>query len=115
MQEKRVHVSDEELKYKKRSSAKGRPRSKHKHTYETVLLTYNHTYGSDKSRVVSITIPTKVCIVCGRVDRVNNDESYYVYNPVEDVPFISHRKDLSDKALNLPKWHTDDGKVAMRY
>jgi hypothetical protein len=31
-------IEDEVGKYRKRSKAKGQPRSKHKHIYETVLL-----------------------------------------------------------------------------
>ena len=115
MQGKREPVLDEEPTHKKKSAHKGRPRSKHKHTYETVLLTYNYSHGSDESRKISITIPTKVCIICGRVDKVNSDESYYIKEPDVSLPIIAYKKELSKKALALPKWYTNDGKIAMRY
>lgn len=42
---------NEEPKYRKRSTAKGQPRSKHKHIYEVVLLTTKHEFNMGEQRV----------------------------------------------------------------
>ena len=111
MQEKRTPLLDEEPKYKKKSSAKGQPRSKHKHIYETVLLIKDyHTTDikTGKPKTNQTTYPTKVCTICGRIGEVDNDPSYYVKKAIIDLPFITHKKELSEKALNLPKWYAKD-------
>lgn len=104
-------LADEESKYKKKSKSKGQPRSKHKHIYETVLLTRNyHTtdYKTGKPKVTQTILPTKVCTICGRIDQTDNDQSFYIKNPVPNLPFLTFENTLSDKALNLPKWYAED-------
>lgn len=111
MNEKRTPLLDEEPKYKKKSTAKGQPRSKHKHIYETVLLTKDyHTtnYKTGKPETTQTTLPTKVCIICGRIDEVDRDQSLYIKKAVLGLPFIADEKVLSEKALNLPKWYAKD-------
>ena len=111
MHEKREPLLDEELKHKKKSTAKGQPRSKHKHVYETVLLTkYYHTtdFKTGKPKTTQSILPTKVCTICGRIDDVDKDQSFYINKPIVDLPFYAFEKVLSDKAFNLPKWYAKD-------
>lgn len=100
---------DEEVgKYKKRSTAKGQPRAKHKHEYVTVLLHEQYEWPDVKTGREPIKhdhiAPTKVCQICGRVEYVDTDESYYVKNRIMNIPHLAFSKDLSEKALALPKW-----------
>ena len=109
MNEKRIPLTEEEPKYKKKSKGNGLPRSKHKHTYETVLLYsyYHHTdlkTGADK--ITESKMPTKVCTICGRVDAV--DFSYYNLVPIDNHPFNCKERVLKEEALNLPKWYVKD-------
>lgn len=111
MNEKRMPLMNEEPKHRKKSKGNGLPRSKHKHIYETVLLYryYHHTdlaTGGDK--MSESFAPTKVCTICGRVDYVDNDPSYYTYEPIKNLPFLCKEKILTEKALNLPKWYLED-------
>ena len=111
MNEKRMPLINEEPKHRKKSKGNGLPRSKHKHLYETVLLYryYHHTdlaTGGDKLSVSFA--PTRVCTICGRVEHVDNDPSYYTYEPIKNLPFICKEKILTEKALNLPKWYLED-------
>lgn len=96
--------------YKKKSKKKGQPRADHKHTYETVLLT-KYYHGTDfktgKPYVSEQSLPTKVCTVCGRIDDVDWDESYYDKKEVPFVPFVAYSRKLTEKALSLQKWHAD--------
>ena len=110
MNEKRVPLTDEEPKHKKKSIAKGQPRSKHKHIYETVLLTkdYHTTDNTGKPKIVQNTYPTKVCTICGRIDSVDHDQSFYIKKTVPNLPFLAFESVLSEKALNLPKWYAGD-------
>ena len=111
MQEKRTPLVNDYPKYKKKSTSKGLPRSKHKHVYETVLLTRDyHTtdYKTGKPHINQTTTPTKVCTVCGRIDEIDKDPSFYDEKTVLDISFIAYDKVLSEKALNLPKWHAKD-------
>lgn len=111
MNNKYIPSYDEETKYKKKSTAKGLPRSKHKHIYETVLLKryYHHTdVKTGRPKVTCSELPTKVCTICGRVDHVDNDPSYYVHNQIQDLPWRIYSKDLSKKALSLSKWYVKD-------
>lgn len=111
MDEKREPLVDDEPKYKKKSAGKGQPRSKHKHIYETVLLTKDyHTtdYKTGKPIITKSILPTKVCVICGRIDKVDDDPSYYIKTPVTNIPFLASVKELSEEALNLPKWYAED-------
>lgn len=119
MYEKRTPLLDDEPKYKKKSTAKGQPRSKHKHVYETVLLTrYHHITDikTGKPKVYEDSFPTKVCTICGRIDGVDWDASYYVKKGVPGVPFAAYSTELTEKALSLPKWYVEDffDKFAMK-
>lgn len=105
MHEKREPLTGETPKHKKKSKSQGQPRSKHKHVYETVLLTKYYQGITETTKTV---LPTKVCTICGRVDYVDNDESFYIRKPVTYLPFNVHETVLSEKALSLPKWYTKD-------
>ena len=110
MNDKRIPLTIEEPKHKKKSTAKGQPRADHKHIYETVLLYHYHHYkdlknGDDK--VSMHTHPTKVCTICGRVGHTDIDPSYYIKKE-SNLRWLSHITELSDKALALPKWHIND-------
>ena len=111
-------INDEIPAYKKKSKKKGQPRADHKHEYETVLLTTRYQltdFKTGKLREHENRFPTKVCTICGRIDYVDRDPSYYVKNQVTGIPFLVYEKDLSEKALNLPKWHADSfGKFATK-
>jgi hypothetical protein len=111
MHEKRIPLTDEEAKYKKKSTAKGQPRSNHKHIYETVLLTKDyHTtdYKTGKPKTNQTILPTKVCVICGRIDIVDNDQSFYIKKHISDLPCCAYETVLSEKALNLPRWYAKD-------
>lgn len=99
-------IDDDAPAYKKKSKKKGQPRSNHKHIYETVLLTryWHFNFGISENRN-----PTKVCTICGRIDKVDTDESLYEKHPDPNAkPWMIWGRELSEKALNLPKWHVDD-------
>lgn len=90
MQEKRSPLLDDETKYKKKSTAKGQSRSKHKHIYETVLLTKDYHSTDIKTgqpKTTQNTYPTKVCVICGRIDRCVDDPSFYIEKPLSNLPF----------------------------
>ena len=58
---------DDIPKYRKKSSAKGQPRSKHKHCYEPVLLKRRYTYTDStngKLKTIFMERPTMVCPIC---------------------------------------------------
>ena len=101
-------VENEIPAHKKKSKKKGQPRADHKHTYETVLLTRYYRFNFGEPRVSENKQPTKVCTICGRIDYVDYDESLYA---AHTDPNAKHCmvwvKDLSEKALGLPKWHAD--------
>lgn len=96
---------EDEPKYKKKSTAKGQPRSKHKHIYETVLLTTKHEFNFGEQRISYSSMPTKVCTICGRIDDVVWDKDYYTETKVDNITFVAYSKELSEKASSLPKWH----------
>ena len=100
-------IDDEIPAYRKKSKKKGQPRADHKHMYETVLLTCYYHFNLGEPRTSESKRPTKVCTICGRIDYVDDDPSYYVKNKVSNVPFLVYEKDLSEKALSLPKWQVD--------
>lgn len=99
-------INDEIPAYRKKSKKKGSPRANHKHTYETVLLTRYYHCNFGEPRVLESKQPTKVCTICGRIDHIDNDESLYEIHSDNKTKWALV-KDLSEKALNLPKWHVD--------
>jgi hypothetical protein len=111
MNEKRLPLTNEEPAHKKKSTSKGLPRSKHKHQYETVLLSYYSRFdllNNGTGEIREERIPTQVCTICGRIGYTDNDPSYYTLTPIEHLPFNIQERVLSEKALALPKWYTDD-------
>ena len=97
---------DEVGKYRKKSKAKGQPRSKHKHIYETVLLITPYQVPdihTGKQIEKEHRYPTKVCTICGRIDTIDYDEKWYNNEEHRDLRkyFI---KDLSEDTLKLPVW-----------
>ena len=101
---------DEIPKYRKKSKGNGLPRAKHKHEYITVRLVRKYEVpdvSTGKMRPHESILPTKVCQICGRIDYVDRDASYYVKEPVKGLPYLIFDKRLSDKALELPIWIAD--------
>lgn len=106
-----VFLTDEVPKYKKKSSARGQPRSKHKHCYEAVLLKRSYTYtdpATGNTKKIFTERPAMVCPVCGRVGRGITDPSFYKKSEVQSVPYRITSSELSEKALKLPKWYLED-------
>lgn len=104
----KINLIDDEIPiHKKKSKNKGQPRSKHKHIYETVLLTRYYHFNLGEPRTSECKQPTKVCTICGRIDYVDYDESLYDVHPDTNIKW-AFVKDLSEKALGLPKWYVDD-------
>ena len=104
---------DEVGKYKKRSTAKGLPRSKHKHKYETVLLKTPYTLPDIKTGKTKIHIknmPTRVCTICGRVEYVDRSPCFYQKTELAHLPFPVYSHDLSEAAWALPKWQVVDSR-----
>ena len=99
-------INDEIPTYRKKSKKKGRPRADHKHAYETVLLTRYYHFNLGEPRTSESKQPTKVCTICGRIDYVDHDESLYETRPDNKIKW-AWAKELSDKALGLPKWCVD--------
>lgn len=106
MNERHIPLTNETPKHKKKSKAKGLPRADHKHTYETVLLYINCKFFNGTP--TQIVLPTKVCSICGRIGSTDTDPSYYILTKNSDLPYRTYTKDLSEKALSLPKWHAND-------
>lgn len=101
-------INDEIPAYRKKSKKKGQPRADHKHTYETVLLTRYYHSNLGEPRTSAQVYPTKVCTICGRIDEIDKDESLYEMHPNPNVKrWMVWRKDLSEKALGLPKWRAE--------
>lgn len=99
----------EESRYKKKSGNKGLPRSRHKHTYKTVLV--HHKYSLTKAHdphpwKVDYYSATKVCTVCGRIG--TNDQAFYTnefgYNNLGR--YLESK--LTMEAYNLELWVADD-------
>lgn len=111
MNDKTNLIDDDIPAHKKKSKNKGLPRSKHKHIYETVLLIRDYHITdckTGKPKVTQCMQPTKVCIICGRIDEVDKDESLWEKHPDPNVKsWMIWRRELSEKALALPKWHCD--------
>lgn len=106
MNDKTNLIDDEIPAYKKKSKKKGQPRSDHKHVYETVLLTRYYHFNLGEPRTSESKQPTKVCTICGRIDDVDYDASLYDVHPDTKIKW-AFVKDLSEKALSLPKWYVD--------
>jgi hypothetical protein len=108
---------DEPIKHKKKSKAKGLPRSDHKHEYETVLLHATYNFKSVVPKNKQFIYPAKVCTICGRIKSTDKDPSYYVEKLINtDLPYKVYSKSLSEKALSLPKWRVNNlfGKFAVK-
>lgn len=106
MNNKRNLIDDDIPAYKKRSKKKGLPRAKHKHIYETVLLTRYYHFDWGHSEHVN---PVKVCTICGRIAEVDRDESLWTKCPDPNVKsWMIWLRELSEKALCLPKWYAND-------
>lgn len=112
MDERRIPILNEEPKHKKKSTTKGLPRSKHKHIYETVLLESDYHLADFKTgadKIIKSFTPTKVCTICGRIDKVDKDPSYYCNSTKGAIlPWFAGIKELNEKALNLPRWYTNE-------
>ena len=106
MNDKLDLIDDEIPAYRKKSKKKGQPRADHKYMYETVLLTRYYHFNLGEPRTSESKQPTKVCTICGRVDYVDYDESLYEMRPDSKIKWALV-KELSDKALSLPKWNVD--------
>lgn len=111
-------IDDEVGKYRKKSTAKGQPRSKHKHIYETVLLITPYQVPdihTGKQIKGERKYPTKVCTICGRVDDVDCDEKWYNKEEHKHLTWTYFTKELSEAALNLPVWFRSEqlGKFAI--
>ena len=102
MNNKKNIIDDDIPTHKKKSKKKGQPRSDHKHIYETVLLIryWHFNYGDSKD-----IMPTKVCTICGRIDDIDRDVS--LYEDDGSPSWAVWGKNLSEKALNLPKWYVN--------
>lgn len=100
---------DKITKHKKKSKAKGLPRSNHKHKYETVLLHTNYNFKSGVLKNNQLIYPVKLCTICGRIKSSDQDPSYYIKKLINtDLPCKCYSKTLSEKALSLPKWYSSD-------
>ena len=104
-------IEDEVGKYRKKSRAKGQPRSKHKHIYKTVLLITPYQVPdihTGKQIEKEHKYPTKVCTICGRVADIDYDDLWYKREEHKHLKWIYFTKELSDAALKLPIWFCND-------
>ena len=117
MSNKVVHIAKQLLninevgKYRKKSTAKGQPRSKHKHIYETVLLITPYqvpNVATGKQMEKEHRYPTRVCTICGRVADIDYDDKWYNKEEHKHLKWIYFTKELSDAALKLPVWVRND-------
>lgn len=103
-------IDDEVGKYRKKSTTKGQPRSKHKHIYIPVLLRIPYTVPevkTGKDRLLEKQAPYNVCSICERVHSRIYDNEYYILEK-HSSPFSYCNKILSETALNLPKYKLTD-------
>ena len=101
------NIQDEIPKYRKKSKAKGQPRSNHKHIYETVLLITPFKVpdvNTGKQIQKERKYPTKVCNICGRIDTIDYDKKWYNTEEHKNLKWTYFTKELSDAALKLPVW-----------
>ena len=106
MDEKRKPFENEVPKHKKKSKKKGQPRADHKHEYKTVLLLkeYMNQYFPDKPTMHKL--PTKVCVICGRIGNVDMD-MYDLVEIKDMIPYKIHERVIRDEE-SLEKWYVDD-------
>ena len=64
-------------------------------------------FTTGKPKITKYIYPTKVCVICGRINEIDQAPAYYIETICREVPFIAHKKELSSKALELPKWFAD--------
>ena len=95
-------------KYKKKSQAKGLPRSKHKHQYIPVLLHRKHHFYIGEPKTEIIQSVTKVCQMCGRIDKTLRGAEWYDTEYEYFGKYSISKDTLNKKALSLPKWYADD-------
>lgn len=105
MNEKKHAFEDTELRHRKKSAKRGRPRADHKHEYKTVLLLneYENRYFPGKPTLYKR--PTKVCVICGRVG--DTDMSRYDHEEIPDMPYEIKKRVIRDEE-SLEKWYVDD-------
>lgn len=104
-------IDDEVGKYRKKSTAKGQPRAKHKHIYKTVLLITPYQVpevSTGKQLQKEHRYPTKLCTICGRVDTIDYDDHWYNKEEHKNLKWRYFTKELSDAALKLPVWFRND-------
>ena len=104
-------IDDEVGKYRKKSTAKGQPRSKHKHIYETVLLITPYqvpNVATGKQIEKEHRYPTRVCTICGRVADIDYDDKWYNKEEHKHLKWTYFNKELSEAALKLPVWIRND-------
>ena len=109
--QKDIPLAPEEAKYKKKSDNRGQPRSKHKHTYETVLL--HHKYSLTKPHDpnpwnVDYHSANKVCTICGRVE--DCDRAYYIKEPGQNLFCNYFKTKLIPEAFKLEHWIVEDAR-----
>jgi hypothetical protein len=109
--QKVIPLAPEEVKYYKKSDAKGHPRSNHKHLYETVCL--HHKYSLTKPHDtnpwnVDYHSATKVCTICGRIEEA--DESYYKKESGHNNWGTYFSTKLIPEAFDLPRWIVEDAR-----
>lgn len=105
MNEKKHAFEDTELRHRKKSTKRGRPRADHKHEYKTVLLirTWENPYKPGEKHLNEF--PNKICMICGRIGDI--DHSMYELIEIQDMPYRIHERNIKNKET-LEKWYVDD-------
>ena len=109
--QKEIPETPDVIKHHKKSNAKGQPKAKHKHQYETVCL--HHKYSLTKPHDpnpwnVDYYSATKVCVICGRIDEADDD--YYLKEPGSNLWCNYFKTKLIPETFNLPRWITEDSR-----
>lgn len=107
MNERRIPLTQEKPKHKKKSQGNGLSRSKHKHEYIPVLL-HRPWHNRYKDETINFQTITNVCKICGRIDYDIDHEKYYDTEYIQDLPYKIGRRVLNKKALSLPKYYVHD-------
>ena len=89
----------DETKHKKKSQAKGQPRSKHKHEYKTVLLHSFSPKAGSNSELIEILSATKVCSICGRIAENDFDQ----YEETKHIPNSRTFSHFIEKRIKNPE------------